>query len=111
MVRSTAAAPNSSVLNGPRSRHRPIDMVFLAKQTLGDPGLELEILRMFDETVKTYFGRLERSTTVDELTRHLHTIKGASAGVGANGIAALAAAAEAEIREGRPVNPERIDDL
>jgi HPt (histidine-containing phosphotransfer) domain-containing protein len=111
MVQRTAAAPKSGALNGPRSRYRPIDMMHLAKQTLGDRGLELEVLRMFDQTVKVYFERLERATTVDELLRHLHTLKGAAAGVGARAIADLAAAAEAEIREGRPVNPERIDDL
>jgi HPt (histidine-containing phosphotransfer) domain-containing protein len=83
----------------------------LAKQTLGDPGLELEVLRMFDETARVYFGRLERSTSVEELLRHLHTLKGAAAGIGAVTIAELAAATESELRGGAPVNPERIDDL
>lgn len=86
-------------------------MVHLAKQTLGDRGLELEVLRMFDATVRSYFSRIEESTSVEELARHLHTLKGAAAGIGAVAIRDLAAAAEHELREGRPVNPERIDDI
>jgi HPt (histidine-containing phosphotransfer) domain-containing protein len=90
---------------------RPIDMAFLHRQTLNDPGLELEILRLFDEMSRTYYDRLEHSTTVDDLLRNLHTLKGAAAGVGAFGLAELARVTERELSEGAPVNPERIDDL
>ncbi len=90
---------------------RPIDMEHLSRQTLGDPGLELEVLRMFDTMSRVYYERLETSTTVDELLRNLHTLKGAAAGVGAVALAELARVAETELREGAPVNPERIDDL
>jgi HPt (histidine-containing phosphotransfer) domain-containing protein len=60
---------------------------------------------------RVYFGRLEASTTEADVLRHLHTLKGAAGGVGAWTIADLAKAAEDEIREGKPVNPEHIDDL
>ncbi len=90
---------------------RPIDMEHLSRQTLGDPGLEEEVLRLFDQMSHTYYARLEVSTTVDELLRNLHTLKGAAAGVGAFALAELARVAEQELREGGPVNPERIDDL
>jgi HPt (histidine-containing phosphotransfer) domain-containing protein len=90
---------------------RPIDMEHLSRQTLGDPGLEQEVLRLFDEMSHVYFERLELSTTVEDLLRNLHTIKGAAAGIGAFGLAELARVAEAELRQGSPVNPERIDDL
>lgn len=95
----------------PLHKHHPIDMVHLSKQTLGDHGLECEVLRLFDQMARVYFGRLESSTTEADVLRHLHTIKGAAAGVGAWGMAELAKAAEDEIRSGMPVNPERIDDL
>lgn len=94
----------------PESR-RPIDMEHLGRQTLGDAGLEEEVLRLFDEMTHVYYERLEVSTTVEELLRNLHTLKGAAAGVGAFGLAELARVAETELREGGPVNPERIDDL
>jgi len=90
---------------------RPIDMEHLTRQTLGDPGLQLEVLRLFDEMSHVYYERLENSTTVDDLLRNLHTLKGAAAGVGAFGLAELARVAETELRQGSPVNPERIDDL
>jgi HPt (histidine-containing phosphotransfer) domain-containing protein len=111
MVWSTAADPSPRANNGAKARHRPIDMAHLAKQTLGDKGLELEVLRMFDETARIYFGRIELSASVEELLRHLHTLRGAALGIGAGAIASLASAAESELREGAPVNPERIHDL
>jgi HPt (histidine-containing phosphotransfer) domain-containing protein len=83
----------------------------LRRQTLGDAGLELEVLRLFDEMSHVYYARLESSTTVEDLLRNLHTLKGAAAGIGAFGLAELARVAEAELRNGAPVNPERIDDL
>jgi HPt (histidine-containing phosphotransfer) domain-containing protein len=89
----------------------PIDMEHLSRQTLGDPGLEMEVLRLFDEMSHVYYGRLETSTTVPDLLRNLHTLKGAASGIGAFGLAELARVAESELREGAPVNPERIDDL
>ncbi len=89
----------------------PIDLEHLSRQTLSDPGLEAEVLRLFDRMSHTYYERLEVSTTVDELLRNFHALKGAAAGVGAFGLAELARVAEQELREGGPVNPERIDDL
>jgi HPt (histidine-containing phosphotransfer) domain-containing protein len=90
---------------------RPIDMSFLSKQTLGDAGLELEILRLFDEMSHVYFAQLETSTNVADLLRNLHTLKGAASGIGAFALAELARTTETELRDGGPVNPERIDDL
>ena len=110
MVQRTAATPKARA-GGAKARHRPVDMVHLAKQTLGDRSLELEVLRLFDETAQVYFRRIEDSTNADELMRHLHTLKGAAAGVGARAIATLAATAEADLRAGAPVDPERIHDL
>ncbi|WIY51669.1 Hpt domain-containing protein [Devosia sp. YIM 151766] len=90
---------------------RPIDLVHLARQCLGDENLELEILRLFDATLLTYFERLKLATSFDDLAIHLHAIKGAAAGVGAWAVADLAKALESELREGRPLTMERIDDL
>ena len=90
---------------------RPIDLVHLAKQCLGDEHLEYEILRLFDTTVKTYFARLEMAVSYDDLAINLHSIKGAASGVGAWTIADLAKAAEAEMQAGRPLTTERIADL
>jgi HPt (histidine-containing phosphotransfer) domain-containing protein len=90
---------------------RPIDLMHLARQCLGDAGLEHEILRLFDTTAKTYFSRLQQSSAFDELAMNLHSLKGAASGVGAWAIADLAKAAETELKAGRPLNPERIADI
>lgn len=111
MVQRTATENTARSGAATRSRHRPIDLAHLARQTLGDKGLELEVLRMFDDTARVYFGRIEHSTNVEDLLRNLHTLKGAAAGIGATAVAALAATAERELREGAAVNPERIADL
>ena len=95
----------------PTRPERPIDLVHLARQCLGDEHLEYEILRMYDTTVKTYFGRLQLASSYDELALNLHSIKGASGGVGAFSVANLAKSAEVELQAGRPLSPERIDDL
>jgi len=89
----------------------PIDVMHLAKQALGDEGLELEILRAYSETIARHFGRLERSTSVPDLLHNLHTIKGASVGVGAWSLAEHAHVMATELKAGEPVNPERIDDI
>ncbi|SMQ66855.1 HPt (histidine-containing phosphotransfer) domain-containing protein [Devosia lucknowensis] len=90
---------------------RPVDLVHLAKQCLGDENLELEILRLFDTTLSTYFGRLKLSTSFDDLAINLHSIKGAAAGVGAWGVSDLATALEKDLKAGRPLAPERVGDL
>lgn len=94
-----------------RRAMRPIDLVHLTKQCLGDEGLEQEILRLFDTTVKTYFERLAGATTNADVAINLHSLKSAATGVGAWTIVELAQAAEAELQSGRPVTAERIEDL
>ena len=90
---------------------RPVDLVHLAKQCLGDENLEIEVLRLFDTTVATYFGRFKLASAFDDLAINLHSIKGASAGVGAWAIADMAGALEKDLKAGRPLTAERIEDL
>lgn len=111
MVRS-ALAPHTPAQTAPAERvGRPIDLVHLAKQCLGDANLEFEVLRLFDTTMVTYLDRLNRSVTFDELALNLHSMKGAAMGVGAGPIADLAKTAEKELRLGRPLSQELISDI
>jgi HPt (histidine-containing phosphotransfer) domain-containing protein len=110
MAQRTAIA--EQIYTAPLTKaERPIDLVHLAKQCLGDEHLEYEIMRIYDTTVKTYFDRLKLSSSHDDLMLNLHSIKGASGGVGAFSVANLAKTAEVELQAGRPLSPERIDDL
>lgn len=94
-----------------RRENRPIDREHLARQCLGDASLEIEVLRLFDETIAKYMRRLATSADADETKMNLHVIKGAAAGVGAWSVADVARDAEASLREGRPVGAEKIADL
>jgi len=110
MAQRSLAVDQRDQLNHTRSM-RPIDLVHLAKQCLGDENLELEVLRLYDTTVSTYLMRLERASNADELAINLHSIKGASTGVGAWTIADLAKAAEGELRSGGALSTETVADL
>ncbi|HQZ12087.1 MAG TPA: hypothetical protein PK286_04310 [Devosia sp.] len=86
-------------------------MVHLAQQTLGDKGLELEVLRTFDDAASVYIGRIERATSTDELLRHLRTLKLAANGIGATAVARLATTVERGLQEGKPVESKRMQQL
>lgn len=111
MATSAAAAQQSAELASPARSARPIDLVHLAKQCLGDENLELEILRLFDTTVATYFSRLQQAEMFDDLAINLHSIKGAASGVGAWTIADLAKGCETDLQAGRPLSMEQVSDL
>jgi hypothetical protein len=111
MARNTAAAKPEAAPQVRSRTMRPIDLVHLAKQCLGDEGLELEILRLFDTTIATYYARLRAAATPEQIAMNLHAIKGAASGVGAWTVADMAVALEADIRGGRPMVAERVDDL
>lgn len=109
----TRAAGYIEYVENPAARRedRPIDREHLARQCLGDANLEVEVLRLFDETIARYMRRLATSADAGETKMNLHVIKGAAAGVGAWAIADIARDAEANLREGRPVGTEKIADL
>jgi HPt (histidine-containing phosphotransfer) domain-containing protein len=111
MARNTAAAQPEETPQNRKRRLRPIDLVHLAKQCLGDEALELEILQLFDTTIATYYGRLQDATTPEEVAMNLHAIKGAASGVGAWAISEMAAALESDHRAGQDLSVEQIDDL
>ena len=109
MAVSSAAA--EQIVSTPKREMRPIDLVHLAKQCLGDEHLEYEVLRLFDTTIQTYFGRLKASTAQADIAMNLHSLKGASGGVGAWTIAEIAKAIEADFQAGKPVTEEQLADL
>jgi hypothetical protein len=93
------------------TRARPIDLVFLARQTLGDPGLEAEILSLFSAMAATYLKRISDAHNQGDVALGLHALKGAAAGIGAGAIALEAAGAEGELAETGKVSAERLSDL
>lgn len=76
------------------SFERPIDLVHLARQTLGDRALEREILDLFLTQVKAVLSRLEAAAP-DARPDLAHTLKGSARAVGAWKVALQAEACEA----------------
>ena len=95
----------------PEAATRPIDLVHLSRQSLGDPGIEQEILLMFDQMVLTHMSRIRETIDVKVILYNLHALKGAAAGVGAKNIALLAKDAEDEMHKSDKLSHECIADL
>ena len=78
------------------SKERPIDLVHLARQTMGDKALEAEVLRMFAKQARL---SLQEIGSGDEqrMKAGAHQLKGAANAVGAHQVAEAAAAFEAKL--------------
>jgi HPt (histidine-containing phosphotransfer) domain-containing protein len=91
------ALPSASVAEGHSqsraSLERPIDLVHLARMTLGDRGLEREVLALFDRQTTVLMSRM-RAASPGAVTAVAHTLKGSARGVGAWRVAAAAEAVE-----------------
>ena len=77
---------------------KPIDLVHLSNQTMGDRNLEVEILKMFSAQMAHYIDMAKAARNKADIYRVAHTIKGAARGVGAIDLAEIALAAEREER-------------
>jgi len=72
---------------------RPIDLVHLARITLGDRGLEREVLQLFDRQSELLIARM-RAAAPAGIATLAHTLKGSARGIGAWRVARAAEAAE-----------------
>lgn len=77
-----------------RSGEKPVDLVHLARQSLGDRSLEMEILNMFKSQSALYISRLENAGSGDERRMAAHTILGSARGIGAWAVARAAETVE-----------------
>jgi HPt (histidine-containing phosphotransfer) domain-containing protein len=80
-----------------------IDLVHLSRQTLGDAGLENELLRLFFVQAQQYAAWLEESFTPDDGLKRAdltHRLKGSARAIGAFPLAAAAEAYEDALRAG-----------
>jgi len=72
---------------------RPIDLVHLARTTLGDRSLEREVLQLFDRQSILLIARM-RTASPDAMAMLAHTLKGSARGIGAWRVARAAEALE-----------------
>lgn len=92
-------------------RQRPIDLAHLARQTLGDEGLEREVLRIFEQRIRADGERLRSVEAPEEALVLLRHIAAAAGGVGARALDTMARAAIADQESGAPTSPEALADV
>ncbi|HEY2136219.1 MAG TPA: Hpt domain-containing protein [Xanthobacteraceae bacterium] len=94
MVRHQACAAARAA---PGGTDEPIDFTHLFRMTLGDHGLEREVLALFDQQVDILLARMGEvdPSCVPALA---HTLKGSARGIGAWPVARAAEAVEAAPR-------------
>jgi hypothetical protein len=73
---------------------RPIDLVHLARHTLGDRSLEREVLRLFQRQSMLLVERLRRTGAGTAWCEAAHTMTGSARGIGAWRVARAAEEAE-----------------
>jgi len=71
-------------------KQRPVDLVHLARHTLGNRDLEREVLQIFTRQSVVYLDRIRRAKNGSERLMAAHTIKGSARGIGAWEVADLA---------------------
>lgn len=86
----TASAPVAS---------RPVDLVHLARQTLGNKDLEAEVLDLYERQSVILLGRIEAAADERTWREAAHALKGSSLGIGAVRVARCAATVEARAKE------------
>ena len=86
----------------------PIDMDHLQRMTLGDAGLEREVLKMFSAQAAGLIGSLAASRA--DAGALAHTLKGSARAIGAFGVADAAGQLEAAVLNGHDPS-EALSDL
>ena len=72
---------------------RPIDLVHLSRQTLGDRDLEMELLALFERQAVQIMGQIDAIGGGSDRRSHhdlAHTLKGSARAVGATAVALMA---------------------
>src|SRR5262245_6771811 len=90
----TELSPATRERAAPRtSLERPIDLVHLARMTLGERSLEREVLQLFDRQAALLMGRM-RAAPAEAMAALAHTLKGSARAIGAARVARAAEAME-----------------
>jgi HPt (histidine-containing phosphotransfer) domain-containing protein len=87
---------------------RPVDLVHLARYTLGNRSLEQEVLGLFLTQSALYLTRLKDAMDEKTWRDAAHTIKGSARGIGAWHVVASAEAAENLQGDGLKTERERV---
>ena len=88
----------------------PVDVAHLARMTLGERSLEIQVLELFDRQAELLLARM-REVAPSGVAGLAHTLVGSARGIGAWRVAAAAEALERAVAEGGELAPaiERLD--
>lgn len=89
MAASAQSVPNEAAAGG-----TPIDHAHLARFTLGNRDLEIEVLQLFAQQTPDFVGQLRQAESAKEWRAAAHTIKGSARAVGAHAVGNAAEQAE-----------------
>lgn len=89
---------------------RPIDLVHLARMTLGERSLEREVLQLFDRQAATLVERMAQAEVAVAATL-AHTLKGSAKGIGAWRVARASQGLEQAIGSGAPSREAAFEEL
>lgn len=90
--KNTAAATCGPELTSLETDHvRPVDLVHLAKYTMGNRELEHEVLSLFSKQSLIYLERLRNAADQQTWKEAAHTLKGSARGIGAWHVAEVVA--------------------
>ncbi len=70
--------------------HRPVDLVHLSCQTMGDEELERDVLGIFVKQSSIYLKQLREAREAEVARQYAHQLKGAAKGIGAWELARIA---------------------
>ena len=87
-----------------------IDRDHLSRMTLGDRGLEREVLQLFDRQAELLVARM-RTAEPDALSALAHALKGSARGIGAFAVALAAEAIERPAAHAAADNAAALDRL
>ncbi len=73
----------SDTKNDNYAQNRIIDLVFLCNKTMGDPDLEIEMLKQFSRRVKISLRVILGDSSDNEIKSHLSLLKGVAKAIGA----------------------------
>lgn len=85
-----AATQGKLIMTMLASAERPVDLVHLSRQTLGDRELEREVLDLFERQSLAMIKRLREAVNARTWAEAAHTLKGSARGIGAFGVAEAA---------------------
>lgn len=110
---------NAATVNGARTTRshspdhvRPVDLVHLAKYTMGNRELEHEVLTLFSKQSLIYLERLRNAADQQTWKEAAHTLKGSARGIGAWQVADVVARLEQHpVAKGGKKKEQMVEDL